>query len=276
MLTCSTIGVIRRGIENIEKVAKAVVDMFVFLALFFLNPGHHFREVAQGVLEQEHASYLVPEEHSLLPQEQSDLLLSEAEKALSSENDRQHAIDEKSKILLTIAALLLAAISVIASQIASRWILAFPMAFVWLAIVLVLIYFRKQSVAIVDSNSLDWSGELPHLKYELSRLNFTCANHLSVRNDFRVGIYQAAARALLIGLFMFIFSFFMALFEQPNANAIMREIRSNPLLLKELTGPKGPSGPVGPVGPSGATGPPGHAGPPGPPGAGKKSPSGRS
>ncbi len=245
-----------------EIVASHFVSGFVYITLFFLNPGHKYTEIRKGCLEQRCPSHEFPSN----PVANTDLLLSESVRIWEGEEGRKNSIDEKSKILLTVSALLIAGISALSRYIEPRWPLVLPMLPALMAVALVLVYFRIQSAAVIDLNKLDWNRGQDDLKVALAREYIGCANFLGPRNDYRAGIYRAAAHAILLAAFFFIPVFVTASFSHSEDAKMLKMIRSNSEIRRELTGPEGPIGPSGPRGDPGPPGPQGKEGPVGPAG----------
>lgn len=244
-------------ISRCEKYAINLVSGFTYIILFFLNPGHKYNEIKECCLEQCHPYHNFPSN----PTDCADVLLSESVRIMEGEENRKNSIDEKSKILLTVSAILIAGISALSRYIESRWSLMIPMIPALISVVLVLVYFRIQNVAVIDLNELDWNECKDDLKVTLARKYIDIANYLSPRNDYRAGIYRAAVRALLLAVLFFIPIFVVSSFSSSDDTKLLKLIHTNPDVRKELTGPAGPKGEPGPPGPQGKEGPVGPAGP---------------
>lgn len=262
MKNFTIIETICRGTSRLEMVASHFLSGFVYIILFFLNPGHKYTEIRKGCLIQHSLSHEFPSN----PIANSELLLSESVRIWEGEDGRKNSIDEKSKILLTVSALLIAGISALSRYIEPCWLLVLPMIPALMAVALVLIYFRIQSVAVIELNKLDWNRGPEDLKVALAHQYIDCANYLSSRNDYRAGIYRAAARAILLAAFLFIPVFMAASFSYSEDTKMLKLIRTNSELLRELRGPEGPIGSPGPRGDPGPPGPQGKDGPVGPAG----------
>jgi len=245
---------------HIETVASHIVSSFVYVILFLLNPGHKYEEIRKGCLDQTTNTHDFPN-NPIENKEGSDLLLGEAIRIFDMEENRKNSIDDKSKILLTVSALLVAGVSVLSSYIQPRWQLLLPMFPAIVSVILVLIYFKIQNAAIIDLKILRWENDTSGLKIELAKQYLSCANYMSSRNDFRAGIYRSAARSLMLSAFLFIPVFMISSFSQPpDADRILQLLRTNSEIKKELLGPSGPMGPKGPRGERGSIGPPGPKG----------------
>ncbi len=248
-----------KAAERCEKVGRYCVDVLVFVVLFILNPGHTFNEVKEGVLEQDNHTHGLPS-NSHICVNQAGLLFSEAEKIFHWEEERKRVIDDKSKLLLTISALLIAGISAMSAYVVPRWALIFPLLPALLAIILVLVYFRMQSVQVIDLEEVTPEMKENELKLMLANNYIECANYLSPRNDYQAGVYRAAARAIMLAVILFIPVFLIASFSQLDDKKLLKEIRENSEIRKELMGPpdpRSPARPAGPQGKEGAIGPPG-------------------
>lgn len=254
---------------KIEVFCSHCVSIFVFVALFCLNPGHKYSEIRNACLEQKEK----PHELSCtaaISDGNASLLFQETTRITQGEEDRKTAIDDKSKVLLTVAALLVAGISTLAQYANPHWIIAFPMLPALVTVVLIIVYFRIQHIGIIDLSKIQWGDNETGAKVELARQYLNHANYLSPQNDFRAGIYRAAARSLLIAVMLFFPVFIFGSFSQSDGGKILTLLRANAELRRELLGPVGPQGPVGQQGPHGAQGPVGPEGkrglmgPPGP------------
>lgn len=252
-----------------------------FCLVYILNPGHSYQEIRRGQIQ--HAVIAPPVE--LPDNADAELALDEARREVEMEEERRKAIDEKSKIMLTVSALLLAANSALLPLLPIRWLGLLPLAFVLAAVFLTLMYFRTWQVACVDRTTLTW-GEKAKTQIAIARAEFECARSMAPQNDLRVGVHKAARRALVIGLAGLVPVLLMVAFISPGDPALS-QIEADARLRALLQGPAGPPGPpgavgprgdtgaTGPAGPPGATGPAGRDGPPGPPGpAGPQGPLG--
>jgi|MTBAKSStandDraft_1061840.scaffolds.fasta_scaffold60041_2 hypothetical protein len=249
-------------LSNVELVASQLVDGLIFVILFFLNPGHSFNEIKNGYLVQKH----IPHEFPSNATENADLLLSESINILKREEERKNSIDEKSKVLLTVSALLIAGMSAFSRYIEPRCLIVLPMIPALTAVILVLVYFKIQNVAVIDLNNIHWNEVVDRLKIELARNYVDTANYLSPRNDYRAGIYRAASRAILIATILFIPAFVTANYSHSEDTKVLNLIRTNSEIREALKGPTGPTGPQGPRGNPGPPGPQGKVGPVGPSG----------
>lgn len=258
---------LNRLTSGLEVVATNFLTGLAYIALFFLNPGHKYQEIRTGCLEQNSPFHEFP----LNRIANTDLLLSESLRIMEGEEDRKKSIDEKSKILLTVSALLIAGISALSGYIEPRWPLAFPMLLAVISITLVLFYFRIHSVSVINLNEINWNGDPDELKVALASKYIACANYLSPRNDCQAGIYRAAARALLLAALLFVPVFVAATLSHYDDTKLLKVIGRNSEIRKQLTGPAGPIGPPGPPGSQGKEGP---MGPPGP--RGERGPAGYS
>lgn len=256
--------IISKILNRIEELGSSLLKIFSFLVLAILNPGHTLDEVVQGKMihsNSENPSELLPPPSK----ENIDLYYSEAEKGKKVEEERRTVIDEKNKVLLTVGGLLLTANAALFTQVAHQWVALLPMLPIMMAIFLILVYFRTQAYSVVSLESFDWTGDSCDVKYRVALEHLKCGKALGPINDFRVGVYRAARRALLIGLALLIPVFLLAGFGHEQENNFLKRLKGNQDLVRLLQGPVGPMGPAGPQGSVGNVGPPGQAGPPGKP-----------
>jgi hypothetical protein len=248
-------------LDMFEKRGIQTITWITYLILFFLNPGHKFTEVKDGLLYHIDGE---PKKNiaDIVTDSNVDLLLEEAGKFKAEEEKRHKSIDEKNKVLLTVSALLVTADAALFSRVEPRWVLLLPLLPIMVTIFLVVRYFRVQDFRVVDLHSIKWTGDTNMAKKNLANEYLGCASHLSPRNDFRIGIFRAATRALIIGIFLFLPVFIIAVFSPSNGNEALRALRSNSQIMDELRGPMGPQGPPGPQGQPGQQGLQGPMGPP--------------
>lgn len=252
-------------LTKIESLGSSALHLVVFIFLAMLNPGHRLDEVIQGKMI--HAK---TEKHLTPPtQKNADLFLSEIQKAKDDEEQRRMIIDEKNKVLLTVGGLLLTANAAIFSHVTLRWMTLLPMVPIMMGIFLILVYFRTQGYRVVDLESIDWSRD--DVKHKVALEHWDCRKDLSPINDFRVGVYRAARRALLVGLGLLIPVFVLAGFGPEQEDKFVRKLKEDQDLVRLLQGPVGPVGPQGPKGDAGSPGPEGKRGPVGPQGKPGKS-----
>lgn len=237
-----------------------MLHRMVFIVLAVLNPGHKLEEIKHGkMIHDETENCLTTPSH-----ENADLFFSEMQKAREDEEQRRTVIDDKNKVLLTVGGLLLTANAAVISHVAYRWVALLPLLPLMIAIFLVLVYYRTQGYRVVDLESMDWSGDSKDAKHKIALEYWSCGKALSPINDFRVGVYRAARRALLVGLGLLIPVFVLAGFGPEQESKFLKRLKEDRDLVRLLQGPVGPMGPAGPQGPMGDAGPPGPEGKTGP------------
>lgn len=245
--------------QYFEKIGDHITNWITYILLFVLNPGHELEEVRKGALIREmNASEKTLIVHA--SDDNIDVLLTEAKTYKEEEDKRRIIIDEKNKILLTVSALLVTASAALFPHVDPRWIILIPLFPILMSLYLILMYFRVQAVQVIDLRSINWEDDLRKTKEKLVSDYFNCASNLSPKNDFLVGLYRAASRALILGIFIFLFVFFVAVFLSSTDDKVLKTLRLNQQLKEELRGPPGPPGPQGPQGMQGPIGP---QGPPG-------------
>lgn len=258
---------------RIESVASSAAWGVAFALMYVFNPGHRFKELRDGRMhykKAEHAQPGSPSEHSWLENAiDLDMACEEAQNAFVREEKRQKVIDEKSKVMLTVSALLLAAISAVLPHVAFRWLLLVPFGLTCVTIYLLLMYFRTCAVQSPDASSIDWS-DARTAKTAVAKAWLEASADLEPQNGLRVGVQRAARRTLILGLLALMPSVAMLAFS-PSQDQLMETLRDHVEIRKLLIGPPGVQGPsgrpgdpgaTGPRGPSGAEGPPGPQGPP--------------
>lgn len=188
---------------RIEFVAASAAWGVTFALMYIFNPGHTFKELRDGRMHKkkaEHSPLDSSSEHSWL-ETASDpsMACEEARNVLASEEHRQKVIDEKSKVMLTVSALLLAAISAVLPHVAFRWLLLVPFGLTCATIYLLLMYFRTCTVQSPDPSSIDWS-DARAAQSAIARAQLDASADLEPQNGLRVGVQRAARRTLILAL----------------------------------------------------------------------------
>ncbi|MDO8444717.1 MAG: collagen-like protein [Deltaproteobacteria bacterium] len=251
--------------EKCESLGRNTTTYLTYFLLLVLNPGHTFEEVKTGSLVHDKENKAYPDS-GITDKSNVALLLEEARKAKEEEGSRRIALDDKSKVLLTISALLVAADAALSSHVDPRWVLLLPLIPILITVFLIMVYFQIQRVSVVEPLSLGWKGDTDLIREKLALEYLKCAAYLSPINDFRADVYRAAARSLLMGIVLLIPVFITASLSS-NENILIKAVCSNAELKRELQGipgPVGPQGPQGLPGERGLVGTEGKQGPKGP------------
>ena len=253
----------RRSVaERIETIATWVAYRITFLVLAVLNPGHTLREVLNGRMQ--HDDIKAPPDLAAVGD--ASTAIEEARRAWLDEEQRRSIIDDKSKSLLTISALLLAANAALLPHVHPRWVGLLPIIPVIATIFLMLMYVRTYKSRVVDRSRMKWTLGRDDVARELAVEYFACAADSGLVNDFRVGVQRAARRAVLLAVGLMLLPVALAAFGGPNQSGFVDELKQDVELRSLLQGPPGPAGPTGPIGPVGPPGMPGAPGPIGPQG----------
>jgi len=224
----------------LEYFGKDCSNVATYTLLFILNPGHTYAEVKN--------------KHMILSgvaNETSPTNVEATRKYYDEEIKRNQVVDEKNKVLLTIAALLVAACSAIAAGIEPKWLMLVPLIPTVASIFLILVHFGVQTVSIPEYELT--SDE------QLARSYYHCKENLSRATEFRVGIYRAACRAVTIGVILLVATFIYSTSVEclSTEGKLIKAVHNNAELLDRLRGPRGPVGPKGERGLEGIQGPPG-------------------
>lgn len=248
-------------IERTEGAASRAAYRCTYWLLSILNPGHTIEEIRQGKMDGARPAMKLP------PSADSDIALNEARRAQESEEMRRAIVDDKSKVLLTVSALLLAANTAILPH--TLWGLV-PLFFVFAAVFLTLMYFRTYKSKCVDYEKVEWQKTAAEVKLQLAREVFDCAQSMEPVNNLRVGVHRGARRALILAVICMIPSLVVLAQPRNAIDPLVERIERDARVRALLVGPQGPAGPtgsMGPQGPQGAvgrTGPQGSVGPQGP------------
>jgi hypothetical protein len=247
-------------LERAETWVSDAAYRVAFWLVYFLNPGHSYDEIRDGQMR-----HTTPSAPVVLPDgTDAELALDEARREAEREEGRRAIIDDKSKVMLTVSTLLLAANSALLPFLPIRWIGFIPICFVLAAIFLTLMYFRTYRTECVDPTKVDWADKAK-AQLDIARVEFECARKMGPQNDLRVGVHKAARRALILALASVVPVLLTVAFVTPD-DALVKRIETDAKVRALLQGPMGVAGPVGPVGPQGLPGPTGPAGAQGPTG----------
>lgn len=256
-------------LERVEDNASNGAYRVAYWLVYVLNPGHSYQEILNG--EMQHATPAPPVE--VPDSADAEFVLAEARREVERQEKRREAIDDKSKIMLPVSALLLAANAALLPFLPVRWLGFIPLSFVLMALFLTLMYFRTYRNKYVDPTKVDWSDKTK-AQLELARVEFDCARSMGPQNDLRVGVHKAARRALVLGLGCLVPVLLSVAFVKPDdavvkrieTDAKVRALLQGPAGAPGSTGAQGPTGPRGRTGSTGPVGPQGAEGPMGPPG----------
>ncbi|MCK5472671.1 MAG: hypothetical protein KAI59_01455 [Planctomycetes bacterium] len=219
----------------LEKIGKGCGNVATFILLYILNPGHRYAEVKSD-------SMILSETVEGTASGNAD----SARTYYEEEVKRSKVVDEKNKVLLTIAALLVAACSAIAAGIEPKWLILVPLIPTVVSIFLILVHFGVQTVSIPKY-------ELTNDE-QLAESYYHCKENLSRATEFRVGIYRAACRSVTMGVILLaaIFIYFASVESLSTEDKLIKAVHNNAESLDRLRGPQWPAGPKGEHGLEGA------------------------
>lgn len=247
-------------IESVEKWAQTGVYRLAYYLLWVLNPGHTYSEIRNGKLDITSDAFSLPENAD------PDLALEESRRAMEREESRRQIVDDKSKVLLTVSALLFAANAALLPHLPWKALGLFPIGLVFSSVFLMLLYFRTYKTHVIDHKSLDWSMNQENVRRKIADELFKCAANESPINDLRIGVHRGARRALVLAIVAMIPALCAVAFSAKATETLLERIKKDAQVRDLLRGPTGPPGPMGPAGTMGATGPQGEKGPVGPTG----------
>jgi len=224
--------------EFLEKLGKTSCDGVTYILLFILNPGHEYAEVKKKQMILRKTLKTTEDLESTQIDENCTTMNVEAARAYFEEEvKRSQVINDKNKVLLTIAALLVAANAALASSIEPKWMVLVPLILTVISIFLVLVHFGVRSVPIPKYEITD--------ENELAKSYSDCTKQFSRANEFRVGVYLASCRAVTLGvlLLVVIFIFFAFAGSSSCEDKQIKSMKNNMELQNLLRGPQGPAGP---------------------------------
>ena len=245
----------------LEKVFGYAVNLITFFLMFILNPGHTFKEIQD---KRMHNGANTDQSNEVSDGVDADFFLEITREHLNSEINRGTVVDEKNKVLLTVAALLMAADAAVLLAINHKWIALLPMLPTTAAIFLILIHFGVRVVPVPNYREIFNDINTKNAKINLGKEYLNCESKFSQSNNYFVGVYRASCRATILGVFLLIPAFICV--GNNSENELIKTIKNNTELIKLLRGPQGPHGIPGPMGPPGPKGEIRLTGPQGPPG----------
>lgn len=197
----------------------------------------------------------------------SDTLLDAATTDLDRAERRRKVVDGKAQMLLTMVGLLVPLTGVLALGLSWPVLFIVPLACFLLSAFILIGYLAVGRAMTPRLNGEEVRYDEARLKRQLIIDNIRSAHDTEGGTDFLVDTYRAALRSLLGGLVSLSVLALIANFPSDRSTReLIRQLKSDPELVRILRGPQGPLGPIGPAGPVGPAGPSGPAGAPGPPG----------
>ena len=207
-----------------ECIGKKFCTLLTWVFMLFLNPGHKLIEVKKmEMIEQQSKTH---HEDNFL-QEDPDFLYECLHSHYQTEVDRARIIDEKNRILLTVSTLMLAVVAVIGTKVELHWLILIPVIPIVIAIYLILIHFGVQRIHEPNWESVKNFKSKDKAKKILAKDFLRCHEILSHKNNFRVGLYRAGLRALLIGLGLMLLLFFVVILNHSKANNLEKSLQGN-------------------------------------------------
>ena len=247
---------------HIENASGYLVNLITFFLMFILNPGHSFKEVQNKRMNEKTKA---DNNQEISDKIEPDFFLKTTEENLKVELDRGAVVDEKNKVLLTVAALLMAAEVAMITAISPKWIAILPIVPTMAALFLILVHFGVRVVPVPNYKEIAKDENLNNAKINLGKEYLTCESKYSHSNNYFVGVYRASCRAIILGILLIIPVF--AFVGNNTEDRTIKMLKNNSELINLLKGPQGPSGLPGPMGPPGPKGEIGPTGPQGPMGS---------
>lgn len=244
--------VVSRGSESrqqapakwVENWLKHIAYGAVYAFLSVLNHGHSYQEIRDGSL-----SHAMAGDKVVLPDNaDADLAIEEARRVAEREESRREVVDDKSKVMLTVSALLLAANAALLPHAPLRWLALIPLCFVFVAVFLLLMYFRTYKLEVVHYKNVNWTDP-NKARLAIAQSEFACAESMSPQNDLRIGVHRAARRSLVLAL-AFMAPVLLTVVSIKPTDPLVNRIQADAKLRALLQGPPGAIGPMGPPGPS--------------------------
>ncbi len=171
---------------DIEYLGQVCCRVGTYILLLILNPGHTYSEVKEQRLLVKKVSG-----------RDSDMTLGVARAYFGLEARREKEIKVKVRLLLVIAALLILSNAVVLSNLQLRWLILLSLIPAAASLFLSLVHEGVRAFTVPDYEKTDES--------ELARSYVVCTERSSQINNFNVGIYRAAWRAMVVSILLFLF-----------------------------------------------------------------------
>ena len=204
-----------------------------------------------------------------------DGLLTFSRDAAAAAGDRRALVTEKCKTLLTLSTALVTIIGLFLPKSLDfesawmRWVFFVAVLFLLNTVFLLLIYFgvgTEQKIALTQHDVELASDDL---KKSLINEHLHCASVTEYRTDYLVDVYKVSRASFLVAFSIIVGLFSVSYLSRSpasDAKKVIRELRSDPELLKLLEGPRGEKGERGATGLKGEKGDQGSQGQRGEPG----------
>lgn len=230
-----------RACKGLEMLGGRVCCWLTWLLMMVLNPAHSREEIRKQEMDYIHQDTEAAAESETAT---TDFRYESAFSYYKTEIDRGRSIDEKNKVLLTAAALLLATVGALAPKVAPAWLVVLPAVPVLITLYLVLVHFGVQAVPVPQWDCRRTSCD-DDAKRKLIDSFFSGGRSLGIKNDFRVGVYRAALRSLLVGVGLITLLFVAVVMSPSDESDILKKLQENREVRELLRGVPGPPGPRG-------------------------------
>ena len=177
----------------LESWGTAFCNQLAHILMFVLNPGHQRGEVDGRKMQSKGPSELL---ESVNDDVEDDVAVEAGRLLYEIEEERLKVVSEKSKVLLTVCALFFAAVVAVSGRIEYAWVVVLPLLPMFAAIFLILLHFGVQTYDVPDCSAM-LSQKSDRAAFAIEFVNAARKNH--PRNNFQVGVYRAAARAVTLG-----------------------------------------------------------------------------
>lgn len=206
---------------------------------------------------------LLPDEHERLKQ-----ILDTAKNMAAESSNRYNIVELKARFLMALCGALVAVSALFLGKSPSVLMTASMLVMLLLAFYLLMEFYAVNTLYRMD---VDDSYAGPENGEGQTKLlikdTLYVVHHNSLVIDFQADLFRAARRVVFVGLIVAAVLGVIASFQREGIEKqLIQELRANPDLLNELTGPKGDRGERGEQGSEGKPGLPGPEGKPGPKG----------
>lgn len=186
-------------VEAIEAFSSCLNTQIVYYIMFLVNPGHSMKEVRDRRMNYSEPMHDFGQNVGAFVEDADaiSLILDEAKRNLDGEERRAQTSDERGKVFLMIATILVAACSALAAR-TTIGLALIPFVPAVLSVYVLVANYRPVRVVVPKFEEMKSATSHESLKRILIAQYLHRANYADPQNAYRIGVVQTAARLLLL------------------------------------------------------------------------------